>query len=37
MQDVRVIAYTLPQLKTHEQNYSTHELELTTVVFTLKI
>ena len=37
MQDGRVIAYTSRQLKKHEQNYPTHDLELAAVVFALKI
>jgi hypothetical protein len=37
MQDGKVIAYTSRQLKTHEKNYSTHDLELAAIVFTLKI
>jgi len=37
MQEKKVVAYTLRQLKVHEKNYSTHELELAIVVFTLKI
>ena len=37
MQHGKVIAYASRQLKKHEQNYSTHNLELTTVVFALKI
>ena len=37
MQDGRVIAYASRQLKKHEQNYSTHDLELAAVAFTLKI
>ena len=37
MQDGIVIAYTSRQLKKHEQNYPTHDLELATVVFTVKI
>ena len=37
MQDGRVIAYASRQLKKHETNYPTHDLELATVVFTLKI
>jgi len=37
MQEGRVIAYASRQLKTHEQNYQTHDLELAAVMFTLKI
>ena len=37
MQDGRVIAYASRQLKKHEQNYPTHDLELAAVVFSLKI
>ncbi|XP_058076442.1 uncharacterized mitochondrial protein AtMg00860-like [Magnolia sinica] len=37
MQNNRVIAYASHQLKKHEENYSTHDLELTVVVFALKI
>ena len=37
MQDGKVIAYASRQLKVHERNYPTHDLELATVVFTLKI
>ena len=37
MQNRRVIAYASRQLKTHETNYPTHDLELATVVFALKI
>ena len=37
MQDGRVIAYTSCQLKKHETNYLTHNLELATIVFALKI
>ncbi|WMV50871.1 hypothetical protein MTR67_044256 [Solanum verrucosum] len=33
----RVIAYASRQLKTHEMNYPTHDLELVVVVFMLKI
>jgi hypothetical protein len=36
MQEGRVIAYASRQLKTHEQNYPTHDLELAAVVFALK-
>ena len=37
MQDGRVIAYASRQLKKHETNYPTHDLELAVVVFALKI
>nr|GEZ39104.1 putative reverse transcriptase domain-containing protein [Tanacetum cinerariifolium] len=37
MQWGKVIAYASRQLKMHENNYTTHDLELGTVVFTLKI
>jgi hypothetical protein len=37
MQEGRVIAYASRQLKTHEQNYLTHDLELAVVVHALKI
>ena len=37
MQDGKVVAYSSKQLKPHEQNYPTHDLELATVVFSLKI
>ncbi|KAI3821446.1 hypothetical protein L1987_09014 [Smallanthus sonchifolius] len=33
----KVIAYASRQLKVHEKNYTTHDLELGAVVFTLKI
>ena len=33
----RVVAYGSRQLKNHEQNYPTHDMELATVVFALKI
>lgn len=36
MQNGKVIAYASRQLKNHEQNYSTHDLELAAVVFALK-
>jgi hypothetical protein len=36
MQDVKVIAYGSRQLKKHERNYPTHDLELAAVVFALK-
>ena len=37
MQNDRVIAYASRQLKKHEENYPTHDLELATVLFALKI
>ncbi|XP_027357446.1 uncharacterized protein LOC113866846 [Abrus precatorius] len=37
MQDKRVVAYASCQLRTHERNYPTHDLELAAVVFALKI
>ncbi|XP_031127569.1 uncharacterized protein LOC116029662, partial [Ipomoea triloba] len=37
MQHGRVIAYASRQLKPHEANYPTHDLELAAVVFALKI
>ncbi|KAH0748282.1 hypothetical protein KY290_027514 [Solanum tuberosum] len=37
MQHGKVIAYALRQLKVHEKNYPTHDLELAAVVFALKI
>ena len=37
MQHGRVIAYAFRQLKSHEINYPTHDLELAAVVFALKI
>ncbi|GJV64256.1 putative reverse transcriptase domain-containing protein [Tanacetum coccineum] len=37
MQREKVIAYALCQLKIHEKNYTTHDLELESVVFALKI
>jgi len=36
IQDKRPVAYASRQLKVHEKNYSTHELELAAVVFALK-
>ncbi|XP_059658365.1 uncharacterized mitochondrial protein AtMg00860-like [Cornus florida] len=36
MQTERVVAYGSRQLKTHEQNYPTHDLELAAVIFSLK-
>ncbi|GKB37889.1 putative reverse transcriptase domain-containing protein [Tanacetum coccineum] len=37
MQREKVIAYASRQLKVHEKNYTTHDLELRSVVFALKI
>ena len=37
MQNDKVVAYASRQLKSHEQNYPTHDLELAAVVFALKI
>ncbi|GJS04836.1 putative reverse transcriptase domain-containing protein [Tanacetum coccineum] len=37
MQRGKVIAYASRQLKIHEKNYTTHDLELGVVVFALKI
>ncbi|GJT10970.1 putative reverse transcriptase domain-containing protein [Tanacetum coccineum] len=37
MQNEKVIAYASRQLKIHEKNYMTHDLELGAVVFALKI
>ena len=37
MQHGRVVAYASRQLKKHEENYPTHDLELGAVVFALKI
>ncbi|GJS44078.1 putative reverse transcriptase domain-containing protein [Tanacetum coccineum] len=37
MQREKVIAYVSRQLKPHEENYTTHDLELGAVVFALKI
>jgi hypothetical protein len=36
MQEGKVIAYTSRQLKVHERNYPTHDLELVVVVHALK-
>jgi len=36
MQEKRPLAYASRQLKVHEKNYPTHDLELATVVFALK-
>jgi len=37
MQHGRVVAYASRQLKSHELNYSTHDLEFAAVIFALKI
>lgn len=37
IQEGRVVAYASRQLRTHEDNYLTHDLELAVVVHTLKI
>ena len=37
MQSGRVVASSSRQLKNHEQNYPTHDMELAAVVFALKI
>ncbi|KAL4313586.1 hypothetical protein GQ457_01G039130 [Hibiscus cannabinus] len=37
MQDGKVVAYASRQLKSHESNYPTHDLELAAVIFALKI
>ena len=37
MQTGRVVAYASRQLKKHEQNYPTHDLEKDAVIFALKI
>ena len=37
MQENRVIAYASQELRTHEKNYATHDLELAVVVHALKI
>jgi RNase H-like domain found in reverse transcriptase len=37
MQNGHVIAYGSRQLKIHEQNYPTHDLELAAVIFALKL
>jgi len=37
MQEKKVVAYASSQLKVHEKNYPTHDLELAAIVFALKI
>ena len=36
MQSRKVVAYGSRQLKNHEQNYPTHDMELAAIVFDLK-
>ena len=37
MQSGRVVAYGYRQLKNHERNYPTHDMDLAAIVFTLNI
>ena len=37
MQNDKVIVYAFRQMKKHEKNYPTHDLELAAIVFALKI
>ena len=37
MQEGKVVAYASRQLKPHEKNYPTHDLELDVILFALKI
>jgi hypothetical protein len=37
MQDSRVIAYILRKLRIHEENYETHDLELLSIVYALRV
>ena len=37
MQNGKMVGYASKQMKPHEQNYPTHDLELAAVVFALKI
>ena len=37
LQSGRVVAYDSLQLKNHERNYPTHDMELAAIVFALKI
>ena len=37
MQEGRVIAYASRKLKTHEENYATHDLEMEVIVYALNI
>ena len=36
MQSGKVVAYGSRQLKNHEQNYPTHDMEVAAIVFTMK-
>jgi len=37
MQERKVIAYGSRQLRSHEENYPTHNLELAAVIYALKL
>ncbi len=37
MQEGKVVVYVSRQLRSHEKNYQTHDLELAAIVFALKI
>ena len=37
MRSRRVVTYGSQQLKSHEQSYTTHDMELAAIVFALKI
>lgn len=37
MSNGQVVPYASRQLKTHEESYLTHDLELAVVIFTLKV
>ena len=37
MQEGKMVTYASIQLKSHEKNYPTHDLELAVIVFALKI
>ena len=37
IQEGKVVAYASRQLKPHEKNYPTHDLELAAIIFALKI
>jgi hypothetical protein len=37
MQEGQAVAYTSRQLRPHEENYPTHDMELAAVVFALKV